>query len=89
MPKLTWLALGGGLVFGLSFALALLPHIASAQAPSGVAGTYQLQIATGLQQPGSSNVWRLNTATGTLDFCTFTNVTVSGGTHITCQGNPK
>jgi hypothetical protein len=89
MSKFTFLALGCGLVCGLLFALALLPHIASAQAPSGVPGTYQLQIATGLQQAGSSTIWRVNTATGALDFCTFSNVTVSGGNHITCQGNPK
>jgi hypothetical protein len=40
-----------------------------------------------MAQAGTSPIWRVNTATGALDFCTFTNVNLSGGSRITCQGS--
>jgi hypothetical protein len=50
-------------------------------------GLYQIQVASGMAQAGTSPIWRVNTATGALDFCTFTNVNLSGGSRITCQGS--
>ena len=46
-------------------------------------------VLTGLQQQGTSAIWRINTATGALEFCTFSNVAISGATHIACQGNSR
>ena len=84
MPRQLLIGLGCGLMTGVLLAFAALPRIAIAQA---TAGLYQIQIATGLQQQGTSAIWRLNTATGALEFCTFSNVTLSGASHISCQGN--
>jgi hypothetical protein len=81
------IGLGCGLIAGALLVTAGFPPRASAQAPGGTTGLYQIQIAAGLAQPGTSAIWRLNTATGALEFCTFTNLTVSGANHITCQGN--
>ena len=81
------IGIGSGLSVGMLLGLLGLPPMASAQAPGGAAGLYQIQIATGVPQPGTSTIWRLNTATGALEFCTFTNLTVSGANHIACQGN--
>jgi hypothetical protein len=61
---------------------------ASAEGPASATGQYQIQIATGVPERGTSTIWRLNTATGALDFCTFTNITAPGAGHISCQGNP-
>jgi hypothetical protein len=49
---------------------------------------YQIQPAVGLGLTGTSAVWRLNTANGALDFCTFENVSAAGANHIACRGNP-
>jgi predicted ABC-type sugar transport system permease subunit len=81
------IGLGCGLIPGLLLAFAEFSPIASAQGPAGTTGLYQIQTATGLAQPGNSAIWRLNTATGALDFCTFTNLIVAGANHVTCQGN--
>ena len=82
-----WLiGLGCGLMTGIFVAFAALPRIATA-APT--AGLYQIQVASGLQQQGMSSIWRLNTASGALEFCTFSNVALSGTNHISCQGNPS
>jgi hypothetical protein len=87
MPRQLLIGLGCGLMTGVLLAFAALPRIAIAQACPSIAGLYQIQIATGLQQQGTSAIWRLNTATGALEFCTFSNVTLSGASHISCQGN--
>lgn len=76
-----------GLTAGGWLSLATSPGIAIAQSSTGTPGVYQIQIASGMAQAGTSPIWRVNTATGALDFCTFTNVNLSGGTRISCQGN--
>jgi hypothetical protein len=81
------IGLGCGLVAGVMVGFAASPHKATAEGAPATPGLYQIQIATGSPQPGTSPIWRVNTATGALDFCTFTNVTVSGGSHVSCQGN--
>jgi len=81
------IALGCGLIAGVLLSIGVLPRIAIAQGSAPITGLYQIQIATGLAQQGTSAIWRINTATGALEFCTFTNVTISGASHITCQGN--
>jgi hypothetical protein len=87
MSRELLIGIGCGLIAGAWLSFAALPGIATAQQTAGTAGLYQIQVAAGLAQPGTSAIWRVNTATGALDFCTFTNVTMSGATHITCQGN--
>jgi len=87
MSKGYLLGTGCGLVIGVLFGFAVLPRLAIAQGTPGTIGLYQIQVATGLVQPGTSTIWRLNTATGSLDYCSFTNVTVSAGSHVSCQGN--
>ena len=82
---LVLIGLGCGLAAGILIAFAAFPQKATAQATT-TPGLYQIQ-GFGSFQPGTSSIWRLNTATGSLDLCTFTNVTVSGGNHVSCQGN--
>jgi hypothetical protein len=86
MPRQLLIGLGCGLMSGILLAFAAQPRIATAQATPPTAGLYQIQIGTGLQQQGTSAIWRLNTATGALEFCTFSNVALSGANHISCQG---
>ena len=76
-----------GLIAGAWLSFATSPGTATAQGTIGTAGLYQIQVASGLAQAGTSPIWRVNTATGALDFCTFTNVNLSGGSRITCQGS--
>ena len=76
-----------GLIAGVWLSLATAPRTAIAQNTAGTPGLYQIQVASGLAQAGTSPIWRVNTATGALDFCTFTNVNLSGGSRITCQGS--
>jgi hypothetical protein len=77
-----------GLIAGVWLSLATSPGTATAQTTAaGTPGLYQIQIATGMAQAGTSPIWRVNTATGALDFCTFTNVNLSGGSRISCQGS--
>jgi hypothetical protein len=65
------------------------PHRArAAEGTATTPGLYQIQPAGALGQPGTSAVWRLNTNTGALDFCTYSGVTTAGSAHITCQANP-
>ena len=83
------LAMVGGALLGSVLVCVVSPPAAVAQStPGGVPpiGLYQIQIASGLPAPGTSTIWRLNTVTGALDFCTFNNVTVSGTSHVVCQG---
>ena len=87
MSRELLIGLGGGLAAGVLLGFAALPQVATAQGPTGTIGLYQIQIASGAPQPGTSTIWRVNTATGALEFCAFTNVTVSGASHITCQGS--
>jgi hypothetical protein len=90
MPRHVIIGFGTGLMAGTLLALLFYPQIATAQgANNGNVGNFQIQFSTGVPLPGTSTIWRLNTATGALDYCTFTNVIVSGANHITCQGNPK
>jgi hypothetical protein len=89
MSKACLLAIGCGLIIGLVLGIVMLPGFAVAQGTPGTIGLYQIQIANGLPQSGTSNIWRVNTATGALDFCTFANVTIAGGSHVNCQGNPS
>jgi hypothetical protein len=63
------------------------PHRAAAEEPTTL-GLYQIQAALAVGQPGTSAVWRLNTSTGALDYCTFTGVVTGGAAHITCQASP-
>jgi hypothetical protein len=60
----------------------------AAEGSASTPGLYQIQPAGALGQPGTSAVWRLNTSTGALDFCTFNGVTTGGAAHITCQASP-
>ena len=76
-----------GLIAGAWLSLATSPHTATAQSSAGTPGLYQIQVASGMAQAGTSPIWRVNTATGALDFCTFTNVNLSGGSRISCQGS--
>ena len=76
-----------GLASGAAAMLVGAPNRATAEATAGVPGAYQIQPAGGLAQPGAWAVWRLNTSTGALDFCTFENVSAAGANHITCRGN--
>jgi hypothetical protein len=87
MQRELLIGLGCGLLIGTWLSFAALPGVATAQGTNGPVGLYQIQVGSGLSSPGTSSIWRVNTATGALDFCTFTNVTMSGATHITCQGN--
>ena len=76
-----------GLLAGAWLSFVTSPGTATAQGTIGAPGLYQIQVATGMPQAGASSIWRVNTATGSLDFCTFTNVNLSGGNRISCQGN--
>lgn len=76
-----------GLMVGAWLSLATSPKTAIAQGSAGTPELYQIQVASGMAQAGTSPIWRVNTATGALDFCTFTNVNLSGGSRITCQGS--
>src|SRR5205823_14483381 len=73
-----------GLIAGAWLSLATSPRTAIAQSIAGTPGLYQIQIASGMAQAGTSPIWRVNAATGALDFCTFTNVNLSGGSRISC-----
>lgn len=75
-----------GLAIGAATMAISEPHQAIAQSATGTPGLYQLQSAPSIQ-PGVSMVWRVNTATGTLDLCTYANVIPTGSSHINCQGN--
>ena len=77
-----------GLIAGAWLSIAISPGTATAQNNVGTPGLYQIQVASGMAQAGTSPIWRVNTATGALDFCTYTNVNLSGGSRITCQGSP-
>ncbi len=77
-----------GLASGGAAMLVGAPHLATAQGAAGLPVVYQIQPAVGLGLPGTSAVWRLNTSTGALDFCTFENVSAAGANHIACTGNP-
>ena len=75
-----------GLVIGGAAIAISAPHFAIAEGANGAPGLYQIQGA-GSPQPGVSSIWRVNTATGALDLCTYANVALAGATHISCQGN--
>ncbi len=90
MPRQMLIGFGAGLIAGLLLVFMVLPHIATAQAvSSGNVGTFQIQFSAGAPSPGTSTIWRLNTITGALEYCTFTNVIMTGASHIACQGNQK
>ena len=76
-----------GLIAGVWLSFATAPRTATAQNTTGTPGLYQIQVASGMAQAGTSPIWRVNTATGGLDFCTFTNVNLTGGSRISCQGS--
>ena len=89
MSRVSLIVFAGGVVMGAAVAFAVVPQVATAQGAAGTIGLYQIQMANGgIPQPGTSNIWRLNTATGALEFCTYSNVTVAGPNHVTCEGNP-
>ncbi len=77
-----------GLASGGAAMLVGAPQLAMAQATAATPVFYQIQPAVGLGLPGTSAVWRLNTTTGALDFCTYENVSAAGANHIACTGNP-
>jgi hypothetical protein len=79
---------GGGLLVGAWVVFTALPGVATAQGTNGATGLYQIHVGSGLSSPGTSTIWRVNTATGALDFCTFSNVNISGSSHLSCQGGP-
>ena len=56
-----------GLITGAWLSLATSPRTAIAQGTAGTPGLYQIQIASGMAQAGTSPIWRVNTATGALD----------------------
>ena len=77
-----------GLIAGAWLSFATSPQTAIAQGSAGTPGLYQIQVGGGsTPQAGTSTIWRVNTATGALDFCTFTNVNLSGGSRGNCQGS--
>jgi hypothetical protein len=83
---------GSMVIFTLGLAasgLALVsgPQRAAAAEPA-TPGLYQIQAAVAVAQPGTSAVWRLNTSTGALDYCTYTGVVTGGAAHLTCQASP-
>jgi hypothetical protein len=63
-------------------------QLATAQGTAATPVFYQIQPVVGLELPGTSAVWWLNTTTGALDFCTFENVSAAGANRITCRENP-
>jgi hypothetical protein len=71
-------------------ALALVngSHRVTAEPAAATPGLYQIRASGALGQPGTSAVWRLNTSTGALDYCTFNGVTTAGAAHITCEASP-
>ncbi len=77
-----------GLASGGAAMLIGAPQPATAQGTAATPVFYQIQPAVGSGLPGTSAVWRLNTTTGALDFCTFENVSAAGANRITCRGNP-
>jgi hypothetical protein len=84
---------GSMVIFTLGLAaggLALVsgPHRTAAEETAANLGLYQIQAAVAAGQPGTSAVWRLNTSTGALDYCTFAGVVTGGAAHITCQAGP-
>lgn len=81
------IGLGCGFMAGAVLAFAAIPRIAVAQGPTATTGLYQIQIATGAPEPGTSTIWRVNTATGALEFCSYVNVTLPGAQHVVCRGN--
>ena len=85
------IGIASGLIAGAWLSLAASPQSAIAQGSAGTPGLYQIQVGGGsTPQAGTSTIWRVNTATGALDFCTFTNVNLSGGSRVSCQGaGPK
>ena len=90
MPRQMLIGFGAGLIAGILLVFLMFPQIATAQAVNnGNVGTFQIQFSTGAPSPGTSTIWRLNTITGALEYCTFTNVIVGGASHIACQGNQK
>jgi hypothetical protein len=88
MQRELLIGLGCGLLIGTWLSFAALPGVATAQGTNGPVGLYQIQVGSGLSSPGTSSIWRVNTATGALEFCTFSNVNISGSNRLSCQGNP-
>jgi hypothetical protein len=88
MSKGSMVALLLGLASGGMAMLVGAPHLATAQGTTATPVVYQIQPAVGLALPGTAAVWRLNTSTGALDFCTFENVSAAGANRIACKGNP-
>ena len=87
MPRELMIGIACGLIAGAWLPFATSSGTATAQSTAGTPGLYQIQVASGLPQPGTAPIWRVNTATGALDFCTFINVNVSGGNRISCLGS--
>jgi hypothetical protein len=88
MSKGSMVAFLFGLASGGAMMLLGAPHLATAQGTAGALVVYQIQPAIGFGLPGTSAVWRLNTTTGALDFCTYENVSAAGANHIACKGSP-
>jgi|GEM_PF-6295169 hypothetical protein len=88
MSRKVVIGLASGLAIGAWIGGVALYGTATAQGTAASTGLYQIQVASGLASPGTTAIWRVNTATGALDLCTFSNVVLSGGGHISCQGNP-
>jgi hypothetical protein len=75
-----------GLAIGGAAIAISAPHLAIAEGTNGALGLYQIQSGSPTP-PGVSSIWRVNTATGALDLCTYASVTPAGSSHISCQGN--
>jgi hypothetical protein len=86
MTKQSLAAFMLGLVMGVAAIMIGRPDHAVAENTAGGPGLYQIQ-ASGALRPGETNIWRLNTATGALEFCTFANISPTGPSHIACQGS--
>jgi hypothetical protein len=73
-----------GLVMGAAAMMIGRPNHAVAENTAWSPGLYQIH-GSGTLRPGETNVWRLNTATGVLEFCSYANLSPAGTNRIACQ----
>ena len=57
-----------GLIAGVWLSLATSPTTAIAQSSTGTPGLYQIQVATGMAQAGTSPIWRGEYRDGRIGF---------------------
>jgi hypothetical protein len=73
-----------GLIMGAAAVMIGRPNHAIAENAGFSAGLYQIH-GSGALRPGETNIWRLNTATGALEFCSYANISPAGSGHVACQ----